>query len=127
MARCPLIWGFTRPDFWKNSDDGESKENIYPSDVPFNDEINVYDVLKGVLIKSNNNLPKPPFKAGKDDYQQTAKLLRSAGYNPNRIMNAKRAIKDIIAEIARMDLFSSKPNTNQIKAFRRNYKLEDVH
>ena len=127
MSRCPLIWCFTRPDFWKNSDDGNSIEYVYPSDVPFDDEINVYNVLKEVLIKRNINISKPPFKAGTDECMQTAEILKSAGYNPNRILNGKRAIKDIIAEIDRLDLFSKKPKESQIKAFRRNYKIEDVH
>ena len=64
----------------------------------------------------------PSFKAGVGDIVETIRYMKENKYNVNRIINQKRAIPDIIAEIASLEIFSKKPTKFQISIFRKNFK-----
>ena len=112
MAKCPLLWCFMSNDIFQ---------------IHYSESMKVYTILSNVIIKGKSvkKPDLPTFKSGRNEIIETIRYLKEKGYNINRIMNQKRAIPDIIAEIDGLGLFSKKPTKPQISTFRKNYK--DLH
>lgn len=127
MMKCPLLWAFTQPDALKKivgkvkKVDGTAAEEEYPYDFGYDNEWNVFEILKNVKIKNAVDKTKPVFSADKVKIQKTIDTLKKNGYDIASILDTSRPTEKIITELEKSGLFAKRPNKQQITAFRKNY------
>lgn len=125
MAKCPLIWCFMKPgslDRKTVTRELDGKYEVFaPFKVDYEQNINVYDLLRHVYVLGGKKTAKPFFSGSIKNISKTVEILKSAGVDPLSILSDKRSPDIIAEEIYQKGLFEKKTPKSSIKAFRDNY------